>query len=54
MSKTVSDDLRIVLLAAMAWLHEHDFEGHTELIDAAIDKNRLVEAIERLTEETHD
>lgn len=42
------NDLRLVLLAALAWLHEHDQEGHADLMDAAINKDELAQAIDRL------
>jgi hypothetical protein len=45
---TDSTDLRLVLLAATAWLHEHDMGAHADLMDAEIDKDELAQAIDRL------
>ncbi len=47
---TVSSDLRLVLLAALAWLHEHDTKHHAESLDAEIDPDELAKAIDRLSE----
>ncbi len=48
MSRTVSADLSLVMLAATAWLHEHDLGSHAEMMDANIDKGELARALDRL------
>lgn len=45
------DDLRLVLLAAMAFLHWRDVGDFPELMSNAIDGDALAEAIDRLSGE---
>jgi hypothetical protein len=47
------DAVRLVLLAALAWLHEHDTGAHADLMDAEIDRDALARAIDLLPDHTH-
>jgi hypothetical protein len=51
-SLTLNDKraIRIICLAAMVWLHEHDYPGyHAEILDSEINKQELAKAIDRIT-----
>lgn len=49
MGETISKDLRLVLLAASAWLFEHDMQEHAEMMDEQIDPAELAKAIDALS-----